>query len=258
MPNGRNQKTKRNLLCKIGIWWIKSSIFYLMMNKFKKYRLVILLCVLFFLLGILACQIDYEKWSPKNSSDLAAWVQAIGATVGLGIAIWLSGASYRQERRNSVIAARHFAKSMVETAVGLSCGLQDDKIGVIVLANVALSENMQSVRNIRSELLPLEAMDALVALKAIAVQISVIAKLYESKQTESNRKDFEFFLKNSAGLIDGAGRILYGSINGVPSEKFSSKEIGDRVIKSFENANRILTAAQSGGVSATQMGGKPS
>lgn len=239
MPNGRNKRTRRKLLCKIGIWWIKSSIFYSMMNKLKQYRLVILLCVLFFLLGILACQIDYEKWSPKNSSDLAAWVQAIGATVGLGVAIWLSGAPYRQEKKNAVVSVRYFAKSLVEITTSFRIGLQDNKIATIALSNIALAEAIQSIRSVRSELLPTHAMNAFAAIRSIAAQLSEIAKRYEGNQTADNNSDFLKFLEHIVRYIDGASRMLHSNINGVPSEEFSYKEISERVMKSSEDLKKM-------------------
>ena len=59
------------------------------MQKFKDIKTSIFLCVLFFLIGIFFCQIDFEKLKPKTSSDFAAWIQAVGSILAIVVAIFI-------------------------------------------------------------------------------------------------------------------------------------------------------------------------
>lgn len=219
--------------------WLK-----MIVNRLNKYRVHIILCIIFFSFGIIVCQVNFDTWIPTNSSELAAWVQAVGATVGLGVAIWLSGAPYRQEKKNAVISARYFAKSLVEITTSFGIGIQDNKIATIALTNIALTEVLQAIRSVRPELLPAQAMNALSALRSIAAQLSVIAKLYENKPTAEANSDFLKFLKNVAGHIDGASRTLHLDMNGVRMEEYSGKDIADRVLKNAEETKKMVASSE--------------
>lgn len=107
------------------------------MKIINEHRLSTLLCILFFLIGVLVCQIDYEKWSPKSSPDLAAWVQAAGALLGIAIAIAVPAWQRRHERKakrmdaldGAELAAHQVISSIRMVASGMKAlhkrGLED-------------------------------------------------------------------------------------------------------------------------------------
>lgn len=50
-----------------------------------------------------------HQWGPKNSSDLASWVQAVGVIIALWISIWLANLPRRHAVEASVSQAKAFA-----------------------------------------------------------------------------------------------------------------------------------------------------
>ncbi|EZP56360.1 hypothetical protein [Delftia sp. RIT313] len=177
-----------------------------------------------------------------TKSEWSSWVQAIGSVIALIVAIWISRAPIRIERKGAVVNARHFVISLIEATQGLTCGVQSNKKGVIVLTSVALNENIAAVRLIRPEVFPPDVMHAFVNLKLMAVQISVTAKAYEERPTESNARDFLRFLGLIAVGINHHAQLIFEKVNGVESVKLDSNGVAARVIESFKKMDEFEIA----------------
>lgn len=164
------------------------------------------------------------NWWPTcmTKAEWSGWMQAIGSVVALAIAIWLAGSPERSERRHTVVKARAFARGLTECVHGMRISIQLDQIGVLIMSMAALHEIIAIGQSIRLELLPKDALQALVNLRANSAQVLIAAKEYQSRPTPENGKEFNAMLGHYASIITKYSDELNKRHNGVRAGDFDT------------------------------------
>lgn len=176
-----------------------------------------------------------------TKGEWSGWMQAIGAVVGLGIAIWVSGSHERIEKRSAVIQARAFSKELVIAIQAMSYSAQRETRGMLVMSIVGLNESVALNQSMRPELMPEEAMQAFRNLKINAAMVLKAANAFEAKLSPENSAEFQEMLQYYAGLVAINVKTLHKRHGAIPAENFDMKVAADSFIAS---ANSMMAAAQ--------------
>lgn len=176
-----------------------------------------------------------------TKGEWSGWMQAIGAVVGLGIAIWVSGSHERIEKRSAVIQARAFAKELVIAIQAMNYSAQREARGMLVMSIAGLNESVALNQSMRPELMPKEAMQAFRNLKMHAVMVLKAANTLEAQPSLENSAEFQKMLQYYAGLVAINVKTLYMRHGAIPAENFDMNAAADEFVAS---ANSMMAAAQ--------------
>ena len=111
----------------------------------------------------------FFKKPPQDSSDWAAWVQAVGSIGAIGVAIWLSHSSEREARRQAVQSGRIFAGKLLNCLGQLQKACANQNYGEISAEAVTLEELVEFGRRLRLDVLTAQEAWALFDIRALAV-----------------------------------------------------------------------------------------
>lgn len=172
------------------------------------------------------CFLWIDHWSMcMTKSEWSGWMQAFGAVLALGIAIWAAGSYVRLEKRDAVVNARAFAKQLVVCAQGMAYGAHEATYGVFVLSIATLQELIAFGQTARPERLPATAMNSLLNLRLNAVALLTVAQAYRDRPSAMHAADFERLLSYYGGLVAHDAGVLHSSHNGVAAEKFDAQAL---------------------------------
>lgn len=123
----------------------------------------------------------FIQWWPVclTKSEWAAWVQAVGSVAAIGIAIVLGRATDRDQRRharNNTIAFAATTTGAIDLLVKVA---EKGTLPDIGLARASLETCVQLGSAIRLELLPLDAISAVVTIRSLAAQAAEACRRYE-------------------------------------------------------------------------------
>ena len=110
---------------------------------------------------------------------------------------------------------------------------------MIVLSNATIIEQLSSIQNLRSELLPPDAMRAFANVKLTAVQVSVIGKAYEGNASDVDKREVLKFLEFCALGLKEVAKQLFVAMNSVSAEKFDAFDLADSIIQSYEGVKNL-------------------
>lgn len=171
-------------------------------------------------------------WWPvcMTKAEWSGWMQAFGAVLALGIAIWVAGSHERLEKRDALIKARVFAKQLVLCVQGMAYR-NDRKTHDVFLLSIASLEELKSFSlSVRSERMPESAMLAFIDMRQIAVAILLNANAVREDPSAENDAKFEKRIRFYSGLILEHVRVLFSAHGGVAAENFDPVAFVDEFI----------------------------
>lgn len=171
-------------------------------------------------------------WWPvcMTKAEWSGWMQAFGAVLALGIAIWVSGSHERLEKRDALVKARVFAKQLVLCLQGLSYR-NDRRTYDVFLMSIATLEELKSFSlSIRSERMPESAMLAFVDMRQIAVALLLTANAIRESPSPENDAKVDKRIRFYAARILEHVTVLFSAHGGVAAENFDPVAFIDEFI----------------------------
>lgn len=154
-------------------------------------------------------------------TEWSGWMQAVGALLGLGVAIWVSGSGARLEKRSAVIQARAFARELIVGISGMLYSAKNNERGSLIISISLIKELIALNQSIQLGRMDKEAMSAFINLRLYAAAVLVAAEFYRDDPIPEKLIDFQRMMNYYHGLTKVNVELLHKKHNSVPAESFN-------------------------------------
>lgn len=162
-------------------------------------------------------------WWPMcmTRTEWSGWMQAVGALLGLSVAIWVSGSGARLEKRSAVIQARAFARELIVGISGMLYSAKNNERGSLIISISLIKELIALNQSIQPGRMDKEAMSAFINLRLYAAAVLVAAEFYRDDPIPEKLIDFQRMMNYYHGLTKVNVELLHKKHNSVPAESFN-------------------------------------